>query len=436
MSRNITSTHHSFSEEDRQLQNTRAGKLLFTEVRNNMCALLIQKERLTAMQVLSAEKSKIGAIYIGKVKNVAKDINACFVEIADREICFLPLKETQGICPLNRTADGRILEGDELLVQVTKDAQKTKQASVTAQISLSNEVFAFTLGKPGIGYSNKLSKTQKERLKQFVEEQELPRKLKEAWKDARSNLKNVDSKNYETGLGMVIRTKAGEMMNDQLSQYFCEILTGWVEMFRKASHRSCFSCIKEAPEAFETIFQQMVYPHEYMEILTDDRELYEQLNAYTSVHMPDKFVRLYEDDTFPLKKLYSLEAKLDTALNTRIWLKSGGYLIIEHTEAMTVIDVNSGKYEAGKGNQEAICKVNCEAAGEIALQLRLRNLSGIIIVDFINMDSTERQKELLELLRKSVRGDRQKTTVVDMTPLGLVELTRKKEYKPLREQFI
>lgn len=424
MSRMITSGHHSFTEDDKQLRNTQAGKLLFSEVRSKLCALLIQSDRITAAQVLDEANSKIGAIYVGKVKNVVKNIDACFVEIADSEICFLPMKETKGAFLVNRTSDGRILEGDELLVQITKDAYRTKQAMVTAQISVSNEVFAFSLGKPGIGYSNKFSKTQKEQLKQFVKEHGLPEKL------------NEENCFAEKTVGMVIRTKAGELSEEQLLKSFQNILTDWVGLIQKASHSVCFSCIKKAASPFEAVLQQLVYPNEYMEILTDDKILYEQLKAYVSVHLTDKTVRLYEDETFSLKKLYSLDTKLNTALDARIWLKGGGYLIIEPTEAMTVIDVNSGKYETKKANQEAIYKINCEAAEEIALQLRLRNLSGIIIVDFINMDSEEKQEELLELLRKAVHGDKQKTVVVDMTPLGLVEITRKKGNKTLREQFL
>ena len=136
-------------------------------------------------------------------------------------------------------------------------------------------------------------------------------------------------------------------------------------------------------------------------------------------------------------KLYALETKLKTATERRVWLKSGGYLIIEPTEALTVIDVNSGKFEASKKKEteEMIWQVNREAAIEVALQLRLRNLSGIIVVDFINMKRTEDQKALLELLTNEVKLDAVLTNIVDITPLGLVEITRKKNYKTLTEQL-
>lgn len=349
MSRTIFTSKPGLSDEEKAMRSTVAGKLLFTEHKKHMCALLIQDDRLKAARVLDNPPSKIGAVYIGKVKNVVKNIDACFVEIAGGELCFLPMKATSHAVLLNRKEDGRILEGDELLVQVTRDAQKTKQASVTTKLNCSEE--------------------EREHL------------------------------------------------------------------IQTATHRTCFSCLVEPTEGFVAVLEQLVYDYEYEEIITDNKLLFDKLQQYCTHKLPDKKVRLYEDTAFSLSKLYSLETKLDTALNTRIWLKSGGYLVMEPTEALTVIDVNSGKIDVRKSNQETIYKVNQEAAQEIALQLRLRNLSGIIIVDFINMQSKEHRIALLEQLRNAVSKDLQKTVIVDMTPLGLVEITRKKSYKTLREQF-
>lgn len=347
MSRNIRVNKTTLNDQEKQLRNTTEGKVIFTCQRGRMCAFLIRDGRLHAAQVLEEAASKIGAVYIGKVKNVAKNINACFVEIAGGELCFLPLRDLSGVCLLNRTFDGRILEGDELVVQVTRDAQKTKQTSVTLKIS--------------------------------------------------------------------------HPERDELLQ--------------TALHRTCFTCLKEAPAGFAAVLEQLVSEEEYTEILTDDSALYSQLLTYCQTALPDKQVRLYEDSAFSLSKLYALETKLDSAFQERVWLKSGGYLVIQPTEALTVIDVNSGKYESKRTLGETALRVNCEAAQEVALQLRLRNLSGIIIVDFINMDTRGDREQLLNLLREAVCTDRQKTHVVDMTPLGLVEITRKKGCKPLREQF-
>lgn len=133
--------------------------------------------------------------------------------------------------------------------------------------------------------------------------------------------------------------------------------------------------------------------------------------------------------------LYGLSAKLREATETRVWLKSGGYLVVEPTEALTVIDVNSGKYSGKKAIRDTFRLINLEAAAEIARQLRLRNLSGIIIVDFINMEDSADKQELLQALSRELRQDPVKAVVVDMTPLGLVEITRKKIRRPLREQL-
>lgn len=451
MSRSVGTVNTASKKEMQEFQkqhNSKNGKLLFTRMKGQMCALLISEGRLTAAQVLPENPSKIGAIYIGKIKNVVPTIDACFVEITDKEICFLPRKEAKNAILLNRTPDGRLLEGDELLVQVTRDAQKTKQASVTAEISLSNDAFAISLGDTRIGYSGKLSKAEKERLSRLLTENGIQKNghlvqgaiyqqkvLFEEEVSPAINENTVNVKNENT-VGLVVRTLAKDYTETEVLNSFTSLCTAWNNLLRKAHHIVCFTCIQEAPADFEAVLEQLVYPYEYEEILTDEDVFYHKLKTYCETSLPEKLVRLYEDTTFPLNKLYSLDTKLSTALETRIWLKSGGYLVIEPTEALTVIDVNSGKYESKKTSQEAIYKVNCEAAEEIALQLRLRNLSGMIIVDFINMTSKEYQQELIELLRKIVRKDKQKTLVVDMTPLGLVEITRKKSNMPLKEQFL
>ncbi len=421
MSRNISTA--KLHTDDMPLRDTTEGTLLFTSYRDKLCGLLCVGNRLIAAQVLQEEGNRIGAIYIGKVKNVVKNLAACFVEIAEGEICFLACKDAKAPILLNRKYDGRILQGDELLVQISREAQKTKQASVTADISISNEYGAFTVGAAGIGYSNKLTGLKKAALKALLPETELMNELRS-----------------QTNLGLVIRTKAGECTEEVLLQKLQALYEELQFLIQTAAHRTCFTCVRQAPEDFETVLDKLAYPYEYNEIITDNATLLSNLETYCNEHLPDKKVRLYEDADFDLSKLYSLEQKMDTALNARIWLKSGGYLVIEHTEALTVIDVNSGKYEPRGASQNrnassAVNLVNREAAEEIALQLRLRNLSGIILVDFINMNSKEAEEELLEIMRNLVRKDKVKTTVIDMTALGLMEITRKKQNKPLREQF-
>lgn len=457
MSRQIPAkTSISISDRETAEQDTVQGKVLFTTYHERDCALLIQKNRLTAVRVLSQMASKIGAIYIGRIKNMAKNIDACFVEIADGEICFLSLRKA--VCPyvLNRPYDGRLVEGDTLLVQVERDAQKTKQASVTAHISLSNDYFVVSMGSPKIGYSTRLKREQRDALRKRMEylfgEGMIAHsgELVQNWQNLLSvdSMERLATDSISTDLlplpptGCIVRTKAADTIavtekaaEADMLRYFFELTEQYARLLHMARYRSCYTCLKEAPGIVEAALQNLAVEQEYQEIVTDNENLYQVLSEFGNSHKNARPVRLYQDNLLSLPRLYSIESKMETALGSRVWLRSGGYLIIEPTEALTVIDVNSGKYEAGKNNEEAVLTVNLEAAREVALQLRLRNLSGIIIVDFINMSHNRSKTQVMSLLRQLVSKDRIETTIVDMTPLGLVEITRKKTSKSLREQM-
>ncbi len=176
---------------------------------------------------------------------------------------------------------------------------------------------------------------------------------------------------------------------------------------------------------------------EYGKIVTDDEELFLQASEFLAEYAPDMLglLSMYSDASYPLSKLYSVETKLSELLSKRVWLKSGAYLVIEKTEAMYVVDVNSGKNISRKSNAEYIYDINIEAARELMRQIRLRNLTGIIIVDFISMESAAHKKQLMSELKSLAGLDSVPTSVVDMTALDLVEITRKKNRKPLWDQL-
>lgn len=479
----LPKTSVSVTEEELQLRRQDRGRLLFTTYKERRCALYIQDNRLMAASFFPERPSRIGAVYIGKIKNMVKNINACFVEITGGEICFLSLKDAV-VYLLNRNCDGRLIEGDELLVQVTKDSHKTKKASVTTQVSLHNDYFVLSLGSRKIGFSSKLSSDKKKELRAFLTEkgilengalvQDINRFMSITERGTYGLDFLPEAGTERPPIGCVVRTMAGEEeCGGKLLTHLFTLMAQFFRLLHTARYRSCFSCLKEAPEEFDAVFQQ--FPLKLngsssaaaavssetesgagaglsagaesdscsktepmnlgWEIVTDQPAMQEPLEKYCREHGINTTVRLYHDEMLSLSILYSIESKLETALSSRVWLKSGGYLIIEPTEAMTVIDVNTGKYEAGKNPQETYLKINLEAAEEIAIQLLLRNLSGIIVVDFINMQSDADNSKLLSHLRSLVQKDKVRTHVVDMTPLGLVEITRKKINKPLREQF-
>ena len=241
-------------------------------------------------------------------------------------------------------------------------------------------------------------------------------------------------------VGLVVRTRAAEFCpesnRERLKEQFSSILERFVSFLGSCMHRTGRVCVLEPECMADRILPQLVSPDEFSEIITDDPAVYTELKKYAEIHLPSTPCRLYDDSMLSLSKLYNLDSKIDEAFGERVWLKSGAYLIIQPTEALTVIDVNSGKFEARKGNDDQTAwKVNTEAAVEIARQLRLRNLSGIIVVDFINMRAEESRAGLLRQMKGLVQDDRIRTNVVDMTPLGLVEITRKKIMKPLWEQY-
>ncbi len=412
-----------------------------------LMAVLLKQDRLTAVQTFSlSRKSRIGAIYLGKVKKLVKNLNACFVEIADREQCFLSLDRiTDPPFLTNRAYDGRILEGDELLVQLEYDAIKTKQAVVTTRISLRGEYFVLSTGEMRVGISKKLGDKQRKEIRGLLTE----------WQVTTPNGVPVQQEGIPP-FGLVVRTQAGQLLRqaseeDQeetekataaaefLHREYEELYSRFSALFRQGRHRTCFTCLQEAGSALEEALRP--FPTgEYEEVVTDlagihdELKLLQEQNAFPE----DKKLRFYQDERLSLNQLYSLSARLEEALGRTVWMKSGANLVIEQTESLTAIDVNTGKSIAGlsrKSAEETICRVNLEAAREVARQLRLRNLSGIIIVDFINMASSDQKEELMAYLRELVREDPVTVRVVDMTPLGLVEITRKKVSPSLLEQF-
>ena len=343
-------------------------KRIITWLRGRICTAFIQDGSLVELTLEDEDCSVLNRIYVGRVQKVVPGINAAFIDTGDG-VGYYSLTENRSHLFTDRNRkEGPLRQGDEILVQISREGVKTKAPVLTANLSLPGRLCVVTAGRTGIGFSNKISDSLfKKEAKACLEEAPL------------------------SGFGVIVRTNAYQAGMDE---------------GRLSS------------------------------IVTDDRGLYDQLKAYLKEEQPEDLEKLefYDDSLLPLYKLYGLETVLDRALGKRVWLKSGGYLVIEPTEAMTVIDVNTGKYEGRKKMADTIRKINNEAAFTIAAQLRLRNLSGIIMVDFIDMEQEEDKKALLDCLKQAVSTDPVRTVVVDMTPLGLVELTRKKVRKPLYEQ--
>lgn len=387
-------------------------KLIITNYKEGIATALYHDGKAVELSYDKSEAaSLLGSIYVGKVANIVKNINAAFIEIEGGIACYYSLEKKEQPFYTKKGNSDRMAAGDELLVQVSREAVKTKAPSVTSQISLSGKYLVLTYGKSGIGFSSKLSQKQKEAILPSMEA------------------------HICDGFGWIVRTNASEISGQELSEEAEKLQERMNILMQTARHRTCRTCMYRTPPEYLAQIKNY-YSKDYEEILTDDMILYESIAAYLEEYQPEdrEKLRLYQDRLLPLYKLYALETAFEDALKERVWLKSGGYLVIQPTEALTVVDVNSGKYDGRKGLQETFLKINLEAAKETAQQLRLRNISGIIIVDFINMESGDHRQQVMEALSDSLKKDPIKAVVVDMTPLGLVEITRKRLQKSLREK--
>lgn len=369
------------------------------------------------------EDSILDEIYIGKVQNIVKNISAAFVEIAHGTVCYLPLEDLKHPVYTKKGTSHNIQQGDELLVQVKREGIKTKAPAVTTNLTLHGKYALLTTGNTQISVSSKLSKEEKERLLRVV---------KDNSSADNGSLEGMSA--GERAYGWLLRTNAGGASPEVIKKDLLRLQTKYGELMKTAQYRTCFSCLLARPSAYLKRLSDL-YTEEVDEILTDDRELFEQMTEYFQENQPEDTAKLrfYEDRLLPMEKLYSLDHHLKEALGERVWLKSGGYLVIQPTEALTVIDVNTGKFTAGKKKEAAFLKLNQEAALEAARQIRLRNLSGIVIIDFINMEEKESEVQLLKTLDDALRRDPIRTTLVDMTKLSLVEITRMKKERPLHE---
>lgn len=366
----------------------------------------------------------LGNIYVAHVNDLVKNINAAFVEYTPGHKGYLSLTEHHNVFFTNRKNTTKICEGDNILIQVKKEPIKTKDAVVSTNIEYSGKYVVLTYGKADISVSSKITDiSMRDNLKKIGEsfmasidfdKQEYPLFTEEIFLSILH------------GTGIIFRTECGSdevlinhsLIREELAMLFKEFLM----VFHKAMSAKGRTLIKQAENPIITMTKAAIKNADNIdiEVITDAKELFDTLQA------ENINARLYLDELLPLYKLYSVESVLNEITSKKIWLKSGGYLIIEYTEAMTVIDVNTGKCEQGKDKEKTIMKINSEAADEILRQLRLRNISGIIVVDFIDMKSEDYKKQLMRQLKSKASEDDIRTIIVDMTQLNLVEITRKK----------
>lgn len=359
-------------------------------------------------------ESLLGNIYAARVERVAEGIGGAFLELGRGNKCYFPLTKNRQPVKLSPGHEDRLYGGDIILVQIVKDAVKTKLAVADGNISLTGKYFVLTMADKRSGISKKIRNAgERQRLSEI--------------------LASFVSEDY----GIIARTNAAKVDVAVLEKELRMLTCRYQELMRKAQIAPGKTLLYRDPPHYITLAQNLS-KDKLNEILTDQRDIYEELSSYFDSHSDEenKLKTSFYEDSYALYQLYRFEYHYEKAREKLVWLKSGGSLIIEQTEAMVVVDVNTGCVTKGrKQADDLFFRMNCEAAREIAAQLRLRNLSGIIIIDFINMKKKDQQEELIQFLKEECARDRITTRIIDMTGLNLVEMTRNKVRRPLHEQW-
>ncbi len=386
-------------------------QFVFTEWNKKKLGILFEDGKAMEIRCYEAD-SILGNVYRARVSNLSPNINAAFVDIKKGESCYLSMDDYHG---------EKLKVGDLVTVQVVRDKIKTKRYAVTTDISLQGDYAVTTLFAP-VGVSSKITDSARKKELKTLMQNLLIAEQDAQFYLAEGNVAEIERIKKLT-LGGIIRTQAKHAEDAAITREIEGQARLLYSIMKKSEYATQYTCLYHTEVEYIKDIRRM-HALQDVEIVTDIPEVTEAISE----------IPLYTDE-YTLTLRYSLASLLEKTLSKRAYLKSGAYLVIEPTEAMTVIDVNSGKSIKGKNAEEQFLKINIEAAKEIARQLRLRNISGIVMIDFINMKEESHNHELMKNLAEYVRTDPVRTTVVDMTKLGLVELTRQKGKRALHEVF-
>ncbi len=390
---------------------------------------LIEKGTIAELYIeRTREKGIVGNIYKGRVVRVLPGMQAAFVDIGLEKAAFLyvadvfdAIEEYENLMDEGKKEDhledetssqefralhpieDLLQEGQELLVQVSKEPIGTKGARITSHISLPGRHVVYMPTVDHVGISRR------------IEEEE-----------ERERLREIVDRIRQPGCGFIVRTASEGKSEDDLRadmQYLAKI---WAEIVNKKEKSNAPSLIHADLDVVQKVVRDIV-TDDVNRIIIDSRPEYDRIVQFISTFMPKmkSSIDLYDDEE-PIFDHYGLEVEISRALGRKVWLKSGGYIIIEQTEALTAIDVNTGRFVGKHNLEDTILKTNLEAVKEIAYQLRLRNIGGIIIIDFIDMEKEVNREKVYAALEETLKADKSKTNILKISELGLVEMTRKR----------
>lgn len=384
-----------------------SGKIVITEYKNGLCWVLFDEKGPVEMFFYNPKNINLYDIYVGRVSSVNKSLEACFIDVEKDIKGYLPFNEINYDLCLRSSSEG-LKEGDLVIVQVIKEPIKTKLMTLSMNLSIPGTYCVSVCDDRKVHVSSKIGNSESFLLKQYVEE-------------------NISFEKT----GLIIRTNASFDRKEELVSEAKNLKDKLENIIEYGKTRALYSKIYSAKPLFIERTEAINFSL-YDEIVTDCTDVYSMFSELS--FLKDK-IRFYYDKSMSLKIIYNIEKAAKLALEKTVDLPSGGNLFIEPTEALTVIDVNSGKADKKKNKDELINKINAEAVVEAARQLRLRNLYGIIIIDLINMTDSKMEEALINILKKELSKDTLSATFVDITKLGLLELTRQKKYESVYESF-
>lgn len=386
-------------------------------------AAIIEDEKVVEVLIEREEERRINAnIYKGKVANVLPGMESAFVNIGLEKNAFLYVNDLRefeekyldGICNSERPIEDILTVGDEVVVQVLSEPRGTKGARVTTHYTIPGKYLVLMPNNNHIAISKK------------IKEEEERNRLEEIVRDLKPE-----------NMGVIIRTAAQGKSIFHFEKEMEYLVKKWEDIEKKTSTAKIGEVLYKDNGIVATVLRD-IFSNEIDELVIDNEEAYweviDYINAFSEKTLKTK-IKLYNDDEIGIFERYGIEKEIENALKEEVRLECGGYLVIQKTEALISIDVNTGKNTGSYNLEQTVLNTNLEAAREIPRQLRLRNLGGIIIIDFIDMRLEEDKLKVLEALEQNLSKDRIKNNIVHFTDLGLIEMTRKRTGKPLYNYF-
>lgn len=386
-------------------------------------AAIIEDEKVVEVLIEREEERRINAnIYKGKVANVLPGMESAFVNIGLEKNAFLYVNDLRefeekyldGICNSERPIEDILTVGDEVVVQVLSEPRGTKGARVTTHYTIPGKYLVLMPNNNHIAISKK------------IKEEEERNRLEEIVRDLKPE-----------NMGVIIRTAAQGKSIFHFEREMEYLVKKWEDIEKKTSTAKIGEVLYKDNGIVATVLRD-IFSNDIDELVIDNEEAYweviDYINAFSEKTLKTK-IKLYNDDEIVIFERYGIEKEIENALKEEVRLECGGYLVIQKTEALISIDVNTGKNTGSYNLEQTVLNTNLEAAREIPRQLRLRNLGGIIIIDFIDMRLEEDKLKVLEVLEQNLSKDRIKNNIVHFTDLGLIEMTRKRTGKPLYNYF-